>query len=96
MPDQAQDTFEPESDSELYGWQDMHPSGYVLSVRKGKPPLLHKSGCGHIITHNNPNALTQRGMRKICAETKNLLRDWVRENGLGSGIVLDRCRSCSP
>ena len=74
----------------------MHPGGYVLSVRKGKPPLLHKSGCGNISTHNNPNALTQRGMRKICAETKNLLRDWVRENGLGSGIVLDRCRSCSP
>ena len=89
-------TVEFEDDATYFGWLNMHPMGYVLSVRPKGGPLLHRATCLHIDRHNNPGALTERGTRKICAEDKPSLRTWVRDNGLGSGTVLDKCPTCSP
>jgi hypothetical protein len=83
-------------DRGYFGWIQAHPDGYVLSIRAGKGPLLHQATCTHIDRHNNPGALTERGTRKICAEDKRVLREWVRANGLGSGSALDKCPSCNP
>jgi hypothetical protein len=88
-------TQEFTNDSGYFGWVQTHPYGFVLSVR-GKKPLLHRSSCIHIDRHNNPGALTERGTRKICADSKDALRRWVKEKGLGSGMVLDKCHTCQP
>jgi hypothetical protein len=90
------ETFEFDDDRAYFEWLSAHPSGFVLSIRKAKGPMLHTAECPHIDRHNNPGALTERGTRKICAETKASLRAWTRSNGLGSGIWLARCPSCSP
>ena len=87
---------EPTSDGEFYGWLDLHPAGFVLNVKGKKKPVLHRAECGNIRTHNNPGAMTTRESRKICGETKDALRAWTKEHGLGNGITLERCRSCSP
>ena len=89
------ETDEFTNDSGYFGWVQSHPNGFVLSVR-GKKPLLHRASCTHIDRHNNPGALTERGSRKICAESKDALRRWVKENGLGSGIALEKCPTCNP
>ena len=93
--DPKQETHEFIDDSSYFGWVQSHSYGFVLSVR-GKKPLLHRASCTHIDRHNNPGALTERGTMKICAESKDALRGWVKENGLGSGIALDKCPTCNP
>lgn len=93
-PNSDAPTHEFADDRGYFGWVQSHPNGYVLSVRNRKPPLLHRAACTHIDRHNNAGALTERGTRKICAEAKQPLRDWVRENGLGSGVVLEKCTTC--
>jgi hypothetical protein len=84
------------NDADYFAWLAAHPLGYVLSLRPKKGPLLHRTSCLHIDRHNNREALTQRGTRKICAQEKSSLRTWVRENGVGSGVALDKCPTCSP
>lgn len=83
-------------DSGYFGWLADHPYGYVLSVRGRTQPLLHRATCTHIDRHNNPGALTVRGSRKLCSETKDALREWVLSEGISMSIVLRKCRSCSP
>jgi hypothetical protein len=83
-------------DRGYFGWLLSHPQGYVLSVRSEKEMLVHRATCLHIDRHNNPGALTERGTRKLLGETKDDLRAWIKANGLGSGIVLPKCPTCSP
>lgn len=95
-PDPDAPTQEFTDDGGYFSWVQTHRDGYVLSVRRGKPPLLHRATCTHIDRHNNPGALTERGAQKICSESKRALRDWVREHGLGSGVALEKCSTCGP
>lgn len=87
-------TQEFENDRDYFRWLAAHPMGYVLSVR-GREYLLHTTACAHIDRHNNPGALTERGSRKVCADSKTVLREWVKSSGLGPGIPLPKCPSCS-
>jgi hypothetical protein len=84
--------YEPMDDRDYYGWLSSHPAGYVLSLKGKREPMLHRSDCSHIDRNNN----TITKARKICSEDRRALGDWVRRNGLGNGIVLNKCRSCSP
>lgn len=95
-PKENSPTQEFSDDRGYFGWVHSHPNGFVLSVRSRKGPLLHRATCAHIARHNNAGALTERGTRKICAEAKQSLRDWVKENGLGSGAALEKCPTCGP
>ena len=88
--------MEFDTDSEYFGWLTHHAEGYVLSVRLSGKPLLHRASCLHIDRHNNPGALTQRGSRKVCADSKQEIRSWVQSNIPAAGIVLDKCPTCSP
>lgn len=82
-----------DSEREYLGWLDMNPSGYVLNVR-GRKPLLHKATCTHIDRHNNPGALVERGARKVCANERDALARWARDEGLISSVILPKCGSC--
>lgn len=84
------------NDGEYFDWIHRHPDGFILSLRPRKGPLLHRSTCLHIDRHNNPGALTERGTRKICAETKEQIRAWLRSELPDVGIVLPKCPTCSP
>ena len=85
--------YEPDNDRDYYAWLNSHPSGYVLSLKGKKEPVLHRAECTHIDRNNN----TITKARKICSEDKWALGAWVRENGLGNGIVFkNKCPSCSP
>jgi hypothetical protein len=64
----------------------------VLSTKGKQKPVLHRTNCSHIDRNNN----TITNARKICSEDRKALGAWVRENGLGDGIVLNKCRTCSP
>jgi hypothetical protein len=82
------------TDREYFGWLTANPGGYVLSVRTREGPLLHRANCTHIDRHNNPGALTERGTRKLCSTSRQELRSFARDNGLISGIALEKCQSC--
>ena len=84
--------FEPIDDRNYYAWLNSHPLGYVLSLKSKKEPILHRADCTHIDRNNN--SITRA--RKICSDDRKALGVWVREHGLGNGIVLNKCRSCAP
>ena len=95
MPGDA-DIFEFREDQPYFSWLATHPFGFVLSLRPGKGPLLHSASCPHIDRHNNPGALTTRGVRKLCAATVPPLRAWAQREGVIRGVVLPKCPDCSP
>ena len=90
------DVLEFHEDGSYFGWLSMHPHGYVLSLRPRKGPLLHTASCTHIDRHNNAGALTERGVRKLCAESVQALRAWAQREGVIRGLVLPKCPDCSP
>jgi hypothetical protein len=90
-------TQEFSDDDHYFQWVNAHPMGHVLSVRGGRnEPLIHSASCPHIDRHNNLGALTKRGTRKICAESKQVLRNWMKAAGKGPGLVVEKCPTCSP
>jgi hypothetical protein len=84
-----------DNDDEYFGWVALNRSGYILSLRP-RGPLLHRATCTHIDRHRNAGALTERGVAKLCAASKQELRDYARRHNLITGVVLDKCPSCGP
>ena len=91
MKEIAPDIVECEEDGEYFDWLADHPSGFVLSMRKPRP-MLHVSSCTHVDRHNNAGALTQRGPRQLCSDSKRRLREWFNEEGF-SGFPA-KCPDC--
>lgn len=96
MPGDSVAVQEFSDDPGYFGWLAAHPAGYVLSVRRRGEPLLHRATCTHVDRHNHPGALTGRGTRKLCADSKDDLRAWATESGLGPGGDWETCASCAP
>lgn len=87
------DVEEFTSDAVYFDWLGSHQDGFVLNV-DGKKILLHRASCSNIDRHNNPGALTERGAKKVAAESRQALAQWSKQQGLSNGIVLPKCRNC--
>ena len=62
-------------------WQSDNPSGYVLNLRVGKPPMLHRSLCPHIENFSDPRA-SLTATAKFCSTDRATLMSNIRELSL--------------
>jgi len=87
-------------DAGYLDWLATHPDGYVLNVRRNASPdyvVLHRASCGSISNRAlAPGAYTERGYRKICADTAEGLRTAAAREGRPDGSFSRRCGLCSP
>jgi len=83
-------------------WIESHPNGFVINTEKSKNPsymVLHRADCYHISTYNamsKPGGFTTRQFIKICAMSKDDLREWVKVNGRQDGSFSSECPNCNP
>jgi len=83
-------------------WMDAHPTGFVLNIERrpgSKIMVLHKSKCGHIASYASgykENPFTGQDTIKVCSETIDELRHWIRSERSASEGFSHYCRSCSP
>jgi len=91
-------------DQSYQEWLQNHPHGFVVNARKNPTPIymvLHRSTCEHISHYDRSGtgglgAFTERAYIKVCGETIEDLRAWVRANGRPDGsFSSDKC-SCGP
>jgi hypothetical protein len=86
-------------DTAYRAWLDAHQDGrvgYVLNTQQNPTPRymwLHKSTCWTISGYRNP---TENAYAKVCAETIEELRAWVREHGRPDGSFSGECGHCKP
>jgi len=90
------ETSEFADDAAYAWWRNTHPWGFILSVRARRAPLLHRATCSIVDRDRKRGALTARGSRQICADSKVALREWVRTEEPASSAILERCPKCSP
>src|SRR5271157_5212954 len=78
-------------------WMRTHQDGYVVNTWRNIDPnymALHRPSCASITdeARYESGAYTERQLTKICADTIDELRDWVRQNGRPDGsFTSDRC-----
>jgi hypothetical protein len=80
-------------------WLADHPGGYVLNVRRKRPSddyaILHRVACAAISSRKQSHgAFTERGYRKICAQTVGELRIALRAEGRFDGSFTKQCTKC--
>jgi hypothetical protein len=88
---------------ELYRrWLHQHPSGFVLNTRRTPSAsyiVLHRATCSSISSYQGKARLggfTERSYIKICADTVEGLRQWVRTQ-FGAAIAFSAiCSRCNP
>jgi hypothetical protein len=90
------------SDDRYRSWLDRHPSGFVLNTRRKPDPnymVLHRATCSSISSyHSNvtPGGFTERAYIKICADTVEEIRQWVRVH-FGANLAFSAaCNLCGP
>ena len=69
-------------------WVSANPSGFVLNTRTRRDPthiVLHRSNCWTISSavgrRTSPGRFTEHAYKKICSDTIEELRGWVRLYG---------------
>ena len=87
------------NDTSYLHWLQDYPEGYVLNVRRKRPSsgyvVLHRSTCAAISNpKQNHGAFTERGYRKICAETVDELRVAALAEGRLDGSFTKECSVC--
>lgn len=87
----APQIYQPQNDDEYYGWLTLNPLGFVLNLRERRM-VLHHANCRHIKSYRIHGAMTQRGSRKICSDSRVALIEWIERQ-----VRLDnrRCGSCA-
>jgi hypothetical protein len=82
-------------------WLEHHEGGYILNV--GRVPsadylMLHRATCRYIshFEQQEPGAFTDRDYCKVCADTIDDLKNWIRQHvGRSAGFTAHRC-PCHP
>lgn len=92
-----------DSDDSVYlEWLAAHPTGFVLNTRRRGDPdyiVLHRATCrtiGHPTALASPGGFTERSYIKLCAESVDELRRWVRATGRPDGSFSNVCGFCQP
>jgi hypothetical protein len=91
-------------DDEAYqDWLRTHPRGFVVNISHGLNPLaysgLHRATCSSISEYTKmaqPGGFTGRAYAKVCSDSIQALRDWVRECGAQAGRFTMQCSRCEP
>jgi hypothetical protein len=83
--------FTPRDDDEYYGWLTQNMRGFVLNVRHRKV-MLHHATCLHIKSYRIYGAMTRGKSRKHCAESRDELIRWVRNN---PQLQIRTCGTCA-
>jgi hypothetical protein len=83
-------------------WLAAHPEGRVLNTWRRIDPdylALHRTNCPLISRYkanDSPGGFTEDQLVKICADTVDELREWVRLHARSDGMfTTDRC-TCRP
>ena len=70
------DQGKPFEDHEAFRrWQADHRKGYVLNIRPGQLPMLHRSLCPHVENHSRAS-LTDKP--KLCSTDGEELKEYAR------------------
>ncbi|HUH13892.1 MAG TPA: hypothetical protein VMK65_12320 [Longimicrobiales bacterium] len=85
-----------EDDAAYAWWRNTHPDGFILAMRARRPPMLHRAGCREVDRDRHPGRLGAKGSRQLCADTKSVLRAWLKEQEGAEGGLIDRCPKCAP
>lgn len=91
------------NDGDYSAWLSANPSGFVLNTRSRKDDpaymVLHRSSCRTISSLKGLAAsggFTERAYKKICSDTVEELRRWVRSHGRSDGSFSNSCGLCRP
>jgi hypothetical protein len=71
-------------------WRADHPEGYVLNLRTGDPPALHRATCRSLRPVGTTRQRSPTGVPKVCSTDRSDLEAWAR--AAGRSIAL--CGNC--
>lgn len=94
VPEPAVSEFD--DDASYSWWRGANPDGFVLAVRRGHAPVLHRAGCSDVDRDRRPGRLKAKGSRQLCSDTKSALRAWAQAEITERGQLLARCPKCAP
>jgi len=86
------------NDEAYLGWVADHPEGYIVNTNATINPaymVLHRCWCEDVTDKQRYEigAYTQRHYAKVCAESQEELREWVKKYGRPDGSFTGReCR----
>lgn len=91
------------NDGKYLAWLSANPTGFVLNTRSQNDPfymVLHRSNCWTISSamgwHTSPGRFTEHAYKKICSDTIEELRGWVRLHDRQDGSFSNSCARCGP
>ncbi len=90
-------TYLPSNDLEYHEWLRLNPDGFVINIRSSHKPdlaVLHRSDCWMMTKDRDPGAYTEHNYRKVCADTKDELRNWVKTYLRHDGTFSKECSVC--
>ncbi len=85
-------------EAEYFAWLKSHPGGFVLNTKASVSPgymVLHRASCklvSRYLGRAGPGGFTERSYRKLCAETVEPIKVWVKSNR----GQLSTCSHCAP
>lgn len=91
-----------DNDEAYQAWLTAHPQGFVLNTPRIHTPdymVLHRASCSSISNYTQmarPGGFTERQYIKVCGETVDALRLWVRHHGRPDGSFTGECGRCKP
>jgi hypothetical protein len=84
-------------------WLSENRTGFVVNMYRdmdaSRYSMLHRARCRFISDYSGsaePGGFTERDYVKVCAESIEELRDWVRAHGGPHGTFKSRCSKCGP
>lgn len=90
------------NDTDYLAWIHAHPHGFVVNRYSAGAStgylVLHRASCGTIRTprSDEPGEFTERDYAKVCAESVEALRAYVRTMGRADGSFSKVCKRCKP
>lgn len=89
--------FKPRNDAGYYQWLRLYPDGFILNIRSTYSPkflVLHRADCRMISKQRDSGVYTEHSQRKVCAETKMELIQWIKDNIKPDGYFTNECSIC--
>jgi hypothetical protein len=71
-------------------WRADHPAGYVLNVRPGDPPALHRATCRSLRAVGSTRGKSSTSIPKVCGTDRSELAAWARV----AGRSIEPCGNC--
>jgi len=100
MPIEVFDGRDADHGDEAYlSWARTHLEGYIINTWRHIDPnymSLHRPWCESITNQERyeVGAYTERQLIKVCADTPEEARDWIRQNGRPNGSFTSEGCSC--